>query len=523
MNIHIEREGLGPVDVTWEKGQLSQAIWLSGKIEPIALCSGIGRCGKCRVRFLGQAPGPCAEETAILGEELLAEGWRLSCRCHMPEGNEAGIFLPARKRPMKKAAAPGIKEGRDESAIWAFDLGTTSIAWRAYGKKTGEILSEGQGLNPQAGAGADVISRIACASTPEGSSLLSGLVRDYLARVMAEIPQKPEFMVVAGNTAMSEILLQEDLSGIAHAPYYCEVPGNMTCELEGLPPVYLPPLAAPFVGGDITAGLVYLEAAKTPKPALLADLGTNGEIALVTDDHLYITSVPLGPALEGIGLECGALAGPDVVTSITLSPMGISAATATGAPMTPDGSYQGISATGFLSLLALLRRMGVMDEEGHLAGEEEKTRAMPLARRLFELVDRSGDMPRVRIHRDLWMSAQDVEEILKVKAAFAVAVGSLLERAGLAGTDLRSVSIAGALGKHVDAGVLETLGFVPRGTGNLVRAVGNSSLEGACLLARDPSLRDWLAKLCEGAVLLTPAQERDFHERYVRAMRFDGV
>ena len=527
MNIHIELEGQDPFDVTWEKGQLSQAIWLSGNVAPVALCGGLGRCGKCRVRFLSTPPIPCAEERAILGEELVTGGWRLACRCRMPETDSARILVPGRMAPVKPAPAstptPGSATGREESAIWAFDLGTTSIAWRAFGRESGELLCEGRCLNPQAGAGADVLSRVACALTPGGSRLLSGLVRDCLASVMAGIPHKAEFVVVAGNTAMSEIFLQQDVSGLAHAPYHCSVRGNMTCELEGLPPVYLPPLAAPFVGGDITAGLVWLKAMNTPRPTLLADLGTNGEIALVTEHQLCLASVPLGPALEGIGLECGALAAPDVVTSVTISPTGLAAATATGVPMTPQDSFQGISATGCLSLLALLRRMNVLDEEGHLGGEEEKACAPPLARRLFSLVERMGDMARVRLHRDLWVSAGDVEEILKVKAAFAVAVDSLLERAGLAATELGSICIAGALGEHVDAGVLETLGFVPRGTGGLVRAVGNSSLEGACLLAKDPALRDWLARLCEGAIVLAPALETDFQERYVRAMRFDGA
>ena len=93
--------------------------------------------------------------------------------------------------------------------------------------------------------------------------------------------------------------------------------------MPGLPPIYIPPLPAPFVGGDVSAGLAALLEADIPRPFVLADLGTNGELALVTEaGDLWLTSVPLGPALEGIGTECGQLGGPGVVTGFMLTPMG---------------------------------------------------------------------------------------------------------------------------------------------------------------------------------------------------------
>ena len=42
-----------------EAGQtLARTIWLSGELPPPALCSGLGRCGACRVRFLEGTPEP---------------------------------------------------------------------------------------------------------------------------------------------------------------------------------------------------------------------------------------------------------------------------------------------------------------------------------------------------------------------------------------------------------------------------------------------------------------------------------
>ena len=128
------------------------------------------------------------------------------------------------------------------------------------------------------------------------------------------------------------------------------------------------------------------------------------------------------------------------------------------------------------------------------------------------------NVPRFLVTDDVWLSLRDVEEILKVKAAFSVALASLLQKAGLASADLCSLNIAGALGSHLQAATLEKLGFVPGGMAGRVKSAGNTSLEGTCLLALDLASRDELARLCQGAVLLEPARDKSFQEQYIAAM-----
>jgi len=43
-------------------------------------CGGLGICGRCRVRFQGEAPAPTASERRCLSEEELNQGWRLACQ-----------------------------------------------------------------------------------------------------------------------------------------------------------------------------------------------------------------------------------------------------------------------------------------------------------------------------------------------------------------------------------------------------------------------------------------------------------
>ena len=513
---------------------LSRAIWLSGLVPPVPLCSGLGRCGRCRVRVddaQAAALPPQPEEAALLGDDAVAAGWRLACRHSVPDIPALTLEVPRAVSRTSRRLLCGADDAR--SLALAVDLGTTSVWWRAL-TRDGAVVADGSFLNPQAGAGADVMSRLAAARNPLVRARLASRIREPLRELVRQLAEEGAGRVsglcVAGNTAMTEIFLDRDISGLCAAPYRCSHRGDSREDVPGLPPVYIPPLPAPFVGGDISAGVAAL-AADTPRPFVLADMGTNGELALLdSEDRLFLTSVPLGPALEGIGPECGHMAGPDSITDFSLSPPGLVGETAdgrriaagTGRPGRPalpvNGPLPtGISATGYLSLLAVLLQLGILGEDGRFHFSEG---GMPVARALASRIETHPSGVRLSLPAGLWLSAADVEELLKVKAAFSLGLETLLQGAGLAASELACLCLGGALGEHVRPDSLACLGFLPAGLRARVRSVGNSSLDGATLLAVDEQARAALRRLCEGARLLSLTDAPDFHEAYVRHMRF---
>ena len=99
----------------------------------------------------------------------------------------------------------------------------------------------------------------------------------------------------------------------------------------------------------------------------------------------------------------------------------------------------------------------------------------------------------------------------------------MLAEAGLAPTDLRRICLAGALGRHAPLDALEDLGFLPSGTSSRARAAGNTSLEGAALLLREPgrdALRRRLARTVAARRVLDLASDPGFHQDFIRHMRF---
>ena len=525
---------------------LAQHLYVSGAFQGRPLCSGAGGCGLCRVRYLSGAPEPLPEERGLLSPARLDEGYRLSCRRPPVPGSTVEASRGPDGEPRQVAAGSTREDAADcggsgadspmpaPGSALGIDLGTTSIHWRFEGPGGAR---GGSFRNPQLGAGSEVMSRLALARSPHGAARL----REGVVRAVRDILQaagaRPQCVCVAGNTCMIYLALGMDVAGLSGAPYRVDWPGGAIARLDGeLPEVYIPPLLAPFVGGDVSAGLSALEFSATPPrpPYLLADLGTNGEFALVlADGRVLVASVPMGPALEGVGMASGMMAGPGAAVAFGISPTGLSpvaysdtsgaaSAASAGQPAAARGaaiggaSLRGISGTGYVSLLARLLSLGVVDRSGLFA----QGAVSPLAARVGAGITRKRGQPCLELFGGVKLFASDVEALLKVKAAYCAAVGVLLDEAGLSFSGLTEVLLAGALGENIQATDLEALGFFPPGGAARVRAVGNTSLDGAVLAAARPDVRDWLSKLPGRTRLVDVLSKPDFQQLYMDCMRF---
>ena len=461
------------------------------------LCAGAGLCGKCRVRFQNFPPEPCADDRARLTEGELADGWRLACKHVVTQS--CIIEVPVSEQPLN-AGSQG--EGL------AVDIGTTRIKW-ALSSKTGRS-PEFAMVNPQMGVGSEVMSRLRYALSSETArNHLRQSVVGVLTDLMLE--SGAASLAVSGNSTMIATLLDVPLHGLAYAPYSLPWRGGASVRIDaGLPSAYIPPLLGPFIGADISAGLASISTREPAFPFLLADLGTNGEFVLGLDaEHFYACSVPMGPAIEGVGLCCGAMAGAHVLSRVALGPSGLSWS---GTPLT------GISGTGYIAVLAALRGLGLIDVEGHFQAP-----AMPLARNVAECVHDHRLGRIFELEPQVFVAERDIEEFLKAKAGVNVALRSLVRSAGLVEQDVRQVYLAGALGEHAQPDHLFTLGFLPEAWREKMEVVGNTSLAGTLLALERADIRAWLDLLPERVVVENLVDKKGFGEEFMRAMRFAWV
>ncbi len=326
-----------------------------------APCGGKGSCGGCRVRYEGGAPAPSEKERRVLKEEELRGGIRLACASVPQEDSRVVLFTKKTERMRALASEQrkgepegqerlagsaseqggGMPEGQAGSAYGiAVDIGTTTIAMSLLelpldpGGSGGIRRAVVTSVNHQRMYGADVISRIQAANEGRGEHLRELICSD-LSRMAGELTasagvpaERITRMAVAGNTTMCHLLRGLSCETLGRAPFTAsdlslwrgrcaDLPG-----LSWLPAecVILPGISV-FAGADLVAGIYAGSLEEETGPALLLDIGTNGEMALGGREGFLVTSAAAGPVFEGGGISCGMPGIPGAVTHVSLGRM----------------------------------------------------------------------------------------------------------------------------------------------------------------------------------------------------------
>ncbi len=93
-------------------GTILRAAHAAG-IDITATCGGRGRCTSCRVKFLeGTVPPPTIMDELQLGDDLVREGYRLSCQCAVTEPIAVQIAPPLDERAFQILGAGAGVAGR---------------------------------------------------------------------------------------------------------------------------------------------------------------------------------------------------------------------------------------------------------------------------------------------------------------------------------------------------------------------------------------------------------------------------
>ncbi|MFP4658468.1 MAG: ASKHA domain-containing protein, partial [Desulfonatronovibrionaceae bacterium] len=145
----------------------------------------------------------------------------------------------------------------------------------------------------------------------------------------------------------------------------------------------------------------------------------------------------------------------------------------------------------------------------------------PLANRVRSQIRKR----RLYLNEAIYLDPTDIEELLKVKAAFSLGLDSLLKTAGIPAAGLEKVRIAGALGERLSPAVLTGLGFLPPASEEKINFCGNTSLSGGLKLAADLDRGRLEAHKIRGRVQTVDLTQTRFYtgKEFARHMRFESV
>jgi uncharacterized 2Fe-2S/4Fe-4S cluster protein (DUF4445 family) len=201
-------------------------------------------------------------------------------------------------------------------------------------------------------------------------------------------------------------------------------------------------------------------------------MGTNGEIVVGQHDWLMCCSCSAGPAFEGSGLAYGMYATLGAMERISYHPETDRVAYQTIGGAKP----RGICGSGLVDALAELLRAGVIDRSGRInLGFASPRVQVRNERPQFVLV--WGE--EVGREDDISLGEDDIQNLVRSKAAVYAGVATLLDSLGLEASRIEQVLLAGGFGNYIDAENAVTIGLLPDVPLDRIHFVGNTAIAGA--------------------------------------------
>lgn len=444
------------------------------------------------------------------------------------------LNVSASHDPLLPAGVEQVRPGMLGAAI---DVGTTTVVVMLLDLATGRVLAQTAAFNHQMHLADDVLTRInLCMTDP---SMLGRMqeaaahktIMPLLRQAAREADVRLDdlaVIVAAGNTTMLHLLAGVDPSPMGTAPFtpaFTEhralAAGDIGLDVNAQ--LHLLPAAGAYVGADLVAGALATGLAYDDGPAMLVDIGTNGEILLKTPDRFVGCATAAGPAFEGAGLRCGLRAGHGAISHVrmTAPPQGrrfehaveIIGQSGDDKRVHP----QGVCGSAYVDFLAHGRRSGLLLPVGRFNPDPPPGAAEHLVTddedygRAFILAHGQGRRPIV-------VTETDLAALLQAKAAISAGITTLLQSADLRPRDVKHLHLAGGFGMHIDISSAIDCGLLPGFEPNQVEVVGNTSLGGAYLTLLDRKSLGELARIARGLAVIELNLDPRFESNFIDAL-----
>jgi len=524
------------------QGTLLEALTKAG-ISIDSTCGGLGSCGKCKVHITkGKTPPWTNHECEALSTSELAAGIRLACQLLVTSDLEV-VFggtenLTTRKTRMVHLPSDfTISQQTEDTSHYrlAVDIGTTTVVGMLCDSRRGEISDIVSRVNPQAGFGADVISRITYASkSHENLYSLQKKIIDCINEMLDELITRNNLsvndvseVVLAGNTTMSHLALGIDPISLAKAPYKPAFEGakdllavNLGIKVAASANVHMLPSIAGHVGADITAGILATRLTDKKGIQLFIDIGTNGEIVLSNDSMVYACSTAAGPAFEGASIYQGMWAADGAVEAVFIEDGDIQIRVIGGVQPV------GICGSGLIDAVAAALNLGVISHKGKMLTRDEAISKELPQKILDRFVDteqgRAFVLYQARDGKNIVLTQKDIREVQLAKGAIAAGIKLLLAEASAAESNIQEITLAGAFGNYINKESAMRIGLFPKVAPEKVILVGNAAGAGTALAAL--SMVERKRAHLEAAMIahVDLASKKEFQKEYLKGMNFPG-
>ena len=420
----------------------------------------------------------------------------------------------------------------------AVDVGTTTVAVAAWSLSSRKILSVVAEKNAQSKYGSDVINRIDFAmKLPSGRKILHDCLMKQLEKMFAsalaaasqKMPRgfRPHVgkIVLTGNSTMLSFAAGVSVEGLAAVPFtlaskfdfsvaWKELSSSNASVVPSDAEVYFPPVVGAFIGADTVCAMLAsgfdLDA---EKPLLLADVGTNSEMALFVPAsssapaRILCTSAAAGPAFEAANISCGMPSVNGAVDKVRIEGGKISVRTIGNAPA------KGVCGSGLISSVSEFLKNGMVDSHGTI---EEKKDGLG--------VDSRGQ--KIDLTESVSVSQSDIRNLQLAKSAVKTGLDYLLSRFSTFSQKKISESgmrffLAGGFGSRIDIEESVRIGLLPPSLLGGVSQIGNAALFGASAILFSEKLKEKARLLSKKSTQINLAAVPDFQQKFLGNIDFE--
>lgn len=541
-------------------------------------CGGKGTCGKCRVTIVNDKNGKNDKiGTEITRQQVLAcqteyeEGMTIILPDQYSENDMAivdTVINPATvSGKMTENAQEACDNGKEELAT-ACDIGTTTVACHLLSLKTGRALATTAYPNIQRSYGADVISRIEAAKSDkleEMRAAITGQIQQMINECLSRCGRENgriRKLVIAGNTVMCHLFTGLSPESIGRAPfmpqeYFGHNYKGGELGFANVDDIYIMPAVSGYVGGDITADMLYIDMYKTTaciqntgvsksdttgqdiltanelqqnrlehdkqdtgklvqreKEMLILDIGTNGEMVLGKSNDYTCCATAAGPAFEGAEIELGMSAVSGAISRVWIENDQIQVEVI-GADREKGqtATAKGICGSGLIDALYVFLSLGLIDETGRI----KTHRQVPYKYHRY-LGDDEEENDCIFLTDEVYITQDDIRKLQLAKGAVAAGIAVLMQARGLKCDDIGQVYIAGGFGSVLDKHSAAGIGMIPAELVDRTVAIGNAAAGGAMIAAINPNAEKRLDEIAKSMKYIELSSDKNFSDEYIRQM-----
>ncbi len=409
----------------------------------------------------------------------------------------------------------------------AFDIGTTTVVGYLLDLCSGKEVARSSRLNGQQAWGADVLSRASHAmEKPHGVADLQAAVVGTLNQIIADCcasvdPQHVYAVTVVGNPIMHHLALGLSPGSIAVSPYVPVTREGLTVRAADLgialpnAKAYFLPLIGAYVGADTLAVIMATGLDESDEIGLAVDIGTNGEMALGSRDHILACSAPAGPAFEGAEIRqgmrasAGAIDRVRILDDVRIWTIG-------------DIPPKGICGSGLVDALSQMVRRGIVEPSGRLLPRPDLEGRLP-PKVLERIVGQDYTWEFV-LSWDPYVAVtqEDVRQLQLAKGTILCGVRILLEELGIQPAQIGQVYLAGAFGNFVDKRSALGIRMLPPDIPpDRIVGVGNAAGQGSRMSLLSKSIRRRAEALARRVEYFELSKHPRFEEIFIESLGFE--